>query len=77
VSRNELMRRLHRVGIATRRGIMAIHHERAYAGTIARLPHTDAAAEEVLLLPLFPGLPQESQELVVDRLAENVLARAA
>ena len=33
IERTELMRRLLRDGIATRRGVMAIHEERAYAGT--------------------------------------------
>jgi perosamine synthetase len=77
VHRTELMRRLLREGVATRRGIMAIHHERAYAGPRAPLPHTDAAAEQVLLLPLFPGLADEALEYVVERLAGHLMAQAA
>lgn len=77
VSRTELMRRLHHDGVATRRGIMAIHHEKAYAGLDLLLPHTDAAARDVLLLPLFPGLPDEMQDYVIDRLAVHLTAAQA
>jgi dTDP-4-amino-4,6-dideoxygalactose transaminase len=31
------------------------------------MPHTDAAAEDFVLLPLFPGLTDEQQDYVVDR----------
>ncbi|MGH2975098.1 MAG: DegT/DnrJ/EryC1/StrS family aminotransferase [Solirubrobacterales bacterium] len=65
----ELMRALLREGIATRRGVMAIHLEGAYADPALSLPHTEAAAREVVLLPLFPGLADESQDYVIDRLA--------
>jgi dTDP-4-amino-4,6-dideoxygalactose transaminase len=77
VGRTELMRRLHRDGIATRRGIMAIHHENAYRGRDLLLPHTDAAARDVLLLPLFPGLGDDAQDRVVERLGAHLLAQAA
>lgn len=33
------------------------------------LPETDRAAEEVLALPIFPGLTAEQQKIVVDRIA--------
>jgi len=65
-----LMRLLLRDGIATRRGVMAIHLEGAYADSGVELPHTEAAAREVVLLPLFPGLGDEAQDRVIDRLAQ-------
>lgn len=77
VERTELMRGLLRDGIATRRGVMAIHHEQAYAGVRADLPHTDAATRDVLMLPLFPALRDDEQDYVVDRLLSRVTARAA
>jgi len=77
VGAQELMRLLLRDGIATRRGVMAIHLEGAYAGSEADLPHTEAAALEVVLLPLFPGLSQEAQDHVVDRLVQYAIAEAA
>jgi perosamine synthetase len=82
IGRTELMRGLLRDGIATRRGVMAIHEEAAYserpalAGRVG-LPHTEAAAREALMLPLFPDLSEEQQDYVVGRLAARLLARAA
>jgi dTDP-4-amino-4,6-dideoxygalactose transaminase len=73
----ELMQRLLRDGIATRRGVMAIHLERAYGEPVADLPHTEAAAREVVLLPLFPGLSEEAQDYVVGRLERCALAEVA
>jgi perosamine synthetase len=55
-------------GVATRRGIMAIHLEQSYEGCAGPLPHTEAAANETVLLPLFPGLSDEQQDYVADRL---------
>jgi dTDP-4-amino-4,6-dideoxygalactose transaminase len=77
VSRTELMRRLLADGIPTRRGVMAIHHEAAYSGDAVDLPHTDAAARDVLMLPLFPDLTFEQQDYVIARLADHVVAQAA
>jgi len=78
VGRTELMRRLLADGIATRRGVMAIHEEGAYAGdSVGPLEHTEAAARDTLMLPLFPGLTEEQQDYVVARLADHVVAQAA
>ncbi len=68
------MRLLLKDGVATRRGVMAIHLEDSYAGTGVDLPQTEAAAREVVLLPLFPGLGDEAQDYVVDRLVQHALA---
>jgi dTDP-4-amino-4,6-dideoxygalactose transaminase len=77
VGRTELMRRLLQDGIATRRGVMAIHEEGAYAGVHADLPHTEAAARDVIMLPLFPGLTEEQQDYVIERVAAHTVALAA
>jgi perosamine synthetase len=77
VGRTELMRRLLADGIPTRRGVMAIHHEAPYADSPGPLPHTDAAAADVLMLPLFPDLTVEQQDYVIDRLVGHVAALAA
>ena len=77
VDRTELMRGLLADGVPTRRGVMAIHHERPYAQTGASLPHTETAARDALMLPLFAGLTFEQQDYVIYRLAERLLARAA
>jgi perosamine synthetase len=77
VGRDALMRRLLADGVPTRRGVMAIHHEPAYRHVGVELPHTDAAAREIVLLPLFAGLADHDQDHVIDRIADHVAARAA
>ncbi len=82
LGRTELMRSLLRDGIATRRGVMAIHEEASYAGLESShpgtpLPHTEAATRETLMLPLFPDLSEEQQDHVIERLAASALAQAA
>jgi dTDP-4-amino-4,6-dideoxygalactose transaminase len=77
IGRTDLMRSLLADGIPTRRGVMAIHHEKPYVDAAGPLPHTDAAARDVLMLPLFPDLTFEQQDYVIDRLAEHVVAQAA
>jgi dTDP-4-amino-4,6-dideoxygalactose transaminase len=64
-------------GIATRRGVMAIHHERAYADSRPFLPRTEEATRDVLMLPLFPGMTDAEQDRVIDRLAAHLIAQAA
>ena len=72
VGRTDLMRLLLADGIATRRGVMAIHQEGAYAAEPrSDLPHTDAAAAEVLMLPLYAGLADHEQDFVIERLAAH------
>jgi perosamine synthetase len=77
VGRTELMRRLLRDGIPTRRGVMAIHQETAYPGPHFGLEHTEAAAREVLMLPLFPDLSEDQQDYVLERIAAHALSLAA
>jgi hypothetical protein len=45
--------------------VTAIHGEASYAGEAVRLPHTEAAAREVLLLlpPLFADLSQDDRTM--------------
>jgi dTDP-4-amino-4,6-dideoxygalactose transaminase len=81
LERTELMRSLLRDGIATRRGVMAIHEEASYAGlapqSAPELPHTEAATRDTLMLPLFPDLSEEQQDYVLERLRACMLALAA
>jgi perosamine synthetase len=71
VRRTELMRRLMRDGIPTRRGVMAIHETASYAGAVVQLPHTEAATRDTLMLPLFADLSEDEQEYVIERLAHH------
>jgi dTDP-4-amino-4,6-dideoxygalactose transaminase len=77
VGRNELMGRLLADGVPTRRGVMAIHQEAAYGRATNPLEHTEAAAREVIMLPLFAGLSDEQQDYVIERLATHTAALAA
>jgi perosamine synthetase len=73
VGRTELMASLLRDGIATRRGVMAIHQAQAYAGPhCAGLHHTEAAARETLLLPLYPDLTEAQQDYILERLSHAI-----
>ena len=58
-------------GISTRRGIMNAHQEPAYADLpTPPLPASEAARDEVVLLPLFADMGEDDQDFVIERLAE-------
>jgi perosamine synthetase len=77
VTRNDLMRLLVHDGIATRRGVMAIHREPSYAGWQGTLPNTELVSDTTMMLPLFPGLTDEQQDYVIERLRTHVSALVA
>jgi dTDP-4-amino-4,6-dideoxygalactose transaminase len=54
-------------GIATRRGIMCSHREAVYADSPRRLPlpHSEAAQDRCIILPLYPQMTSAEQEHVV------------
>jgi perosamine synthetase len=56
---------------------MAIHEEAAYADASVSLPHTEAAARDAVMLPIFPDLTEAEQDFVIDRLAAYAVANAA
>lgn len=57
-------------GVATRRGVMAIHREPAYRDHLPKavLPVTEAAARETLLLPIYTGMTEVERDYVIDHL---------
>lgn len=59
-------------GVATRRGIMCSHLEDAYAGMPERfaLPQSERARDNCVLLPLYPQMGSDAQDLVVAALRE-------
>jgi perosamine synthetase len=71
-SRRAVMEALHQRGIATRRGVMAIHLTRYYRERFppVTLRATEHIAERGLCLPLFPQLTEEQQDEVVEALRE-------
>lgn len=64
ISRNDLMDRLHELGVPTRRGVMASHLEAPYAGQ-ASLPVTEHVAARSFQLPMHPGLSEMQQTRVI------------
>ncbi len=71
ISRDAMMRALREQGIASRPGIMAIHHQPAYRDMVRHpLPETDSAAAECLILPLYPQMTEAEQDAVIEAIAE-------
>lgn len=67
-----VMQRMLDSGVATRRGIMCIHREEAYAGLAQRFPlqESEEAQDNCIILPLFPDMTTAMQETVVAALRE-------
>lgn len=71
----KVMQRMLDKGIATRRGIMCIHRERAYENLPLPWPLTESerARDECILLPLFPQMTVEMQRETIEALREALL----
>ena len=74
ITRDGLMARLLARGIATRRGIMAIHRELAYKAIPLRhpLPETERANDECIILPLYPSMTESQQNRVIEQVLAAV-----
>lgn len=73
VDRDAVMQQLLDQGIATRRGIMAAHLERACSGLgTPALPVTERLTRRTLILPLFHGMTAASVERVAAAVASAV-----
>jgi perosamine synthetase len=72
--RTRVMADLAAAGIASRRGVMAIHLEPLYRSLVpgCSLPETERAAADTLLLPLYVGLTGAEQDRVVEALAASL-----
>jgi dTDP-4-amino-4,6-dideoxygalactose transaminase len=70
--RDALMQALLEQGVSTRRGIMAIHRELPYRHPVweERLPETNAAADETIILPLYAQMTDEDQDYVLECISE-------
>jgi dTDP-4-amino-4,6-dideoxygalactose transaminase len=65
-------------GVSTRRGIMNIHQEPAYAHLGPQhLPHSVEARDRVILLPLYHDMTEAEQQYVIDQLADLSRSRKA
>jgi dTDP-4-amino-4,6-dideoxygalactose transaminase len=74
LAREELMQKLLGVGIATRRGVMAIHMEPLYRERFpqVRLPVTESATRRTLLLPLYATMTDTEQQYVLEHLLSSL-----
>ena len=67
ISRDDLMQGLLDRGVATRRGIMAIHREAPYRGDWDRvLPITNAVTDSTMILPLYHEMTEDEQDYVIE-----------
>lgn len=74
LDRDGLLAALARADVSARRGIMAIHLERAHhhhGGRAPQLPVTERLARRTLVLPLFHTMSESEQTRVVDVLREG------
>jgi dTDP-4-amino-4,6-dideoxygalactose transaminase len=73
IDQRTFMQRMLDAGIATRRGVMNAHRERAYpAGTwrsTGGLSQSEEAQDTTVILPLFHQLTEEDQDRVIDTIA--------
>ena len=72
--RNRLLERMNSRGVATRRGLMAIHREACFQGVGVRGPldETERAADQTFILPMYSELTEEDQRYVIDSLKETL-----
>jgi perosamine synthetase len=76
VDRDDLMARLLRRGVATRRGVMASHLEKVYRDRVGKvsLPITEQKARSTMLIPLFATMTDDEQSYVIESLREELSA---
>jgi perosamine synthetase len=68
MTRNDMMDRLHALGIPTRRGVMASHLEAPYRAVAAELPNTERVAANSLQLPMHPELSVAQHDRIIGAL---------
>jgi perosamine synthetase len=73
-TRNRVIELLQARGVSTRRGLMAAHREAPYreAPGADALPHTEAATDQTLAIPLYADLSEDDQDRVIEALAGAV-----
>ncbi|MDP3938994.1 MAG: DegT/DnrJ/EryC1/StrS family aminotransferase [Deltaproteobacteria bacterium] len=71
-TRNALLEALDARGVASRRGLMAIHAEPCYGdvGLRGPLPETERAAAQTLILPMYADIEADDQVHVVEALRD-------
>jgi perosamine synthetase len=76
IDQRAFMQRMLDAGIATRRGVMNAHRERAFpAGTwraVGALTQSEEAQDTTVILPLFHQLTEDDQDRVIDTIARII-----
>jgi dTDP-4-amino-4,6-dideoxygalactose transaminase len=75
-TREQVMQEMLEAGIATRRGVMAIHLEPYYRQRFpqVKLPITETAAHSTLLLPIYTTMTEIEQAYVIEHLGRILRA---
>jgi dTDP-4-amino-4,6-dideoxygalactose transaminase len=76
VSADDIVKRMAERNVSCRRGIQPLHFEPYFRERMAGLvlPHTEAAARETLFLPIFPGLREDEQRVVVEAIKQSLVS---
>ncbi len=76
VPAEEVVRRMAERNVSCRRGIPPLHFEPVFKEEMAglHLPETEAAAQETMFLPIFPGLLASQQRVVITALERSLLS---
>jgi perosamine synthetase len=71
-TRDHLMQELLNRGVASRRGVMAIHRETPYRNATweSRLPVTNFVTDNSVVLPLFYDMTEDEQDYVIESLEQ-------
>jgi dTDP-4-amino-4,6-dideoxygalactose transaminase len=70
--RDKLMQDMLDQGIATRRGVMTSHNEGAYSAKKTKLPKSDLMSDTSIVLPLYVGMSENEQDIVIQSLSELI-----
>jgi dTDP-4-amino-4,6-dideoxygalactose transaminase len=70
-NRDRVLAYLQKKGVSARGSITCCHREGPYKKHRVKLPHTEQAAQEMIILPLFPGMSTAMQQYVVDALIKS------
>lgn len=70
--RDKVMQSLLEKGISTRRGIPGAHLEPPYRHLKAKLPVTELASRETIMLPIFTELTHAEQDYVIENVIQEI-----
>jgi dTDP-4-amino-4,6-dideoxygalactose transaminase len=70
ISRNDLMQKLLDKGIATRRGVMTSHREKAYSEKLISLPISEDLSDRSIIIPLYIPMSDTEIKFIIDSILE-------